>query len=193
VSDSKSTVTQSHAKAGGDNVGRDKTTIGIVNNNQLSSRPGTLERLMDKLAAEIHGDVKTREQIDTLQHYYGRRSHDGIHGLEEKLKHSGRHDEILDAFEKKELFVKLLNRFSLYSSAQEIFAYLLSRAERRFKISVFPSIDQLSPHDIDELISTSIVEPLVAEVGAGVFSVNDAIIMGMVYWLAEQCFIRWHA
>jgi hypothetical protein len=193
VADTKSVVDQSHAKARGDNVAGNKTSIGVLNQTNRPVRAGTLELLMEKLSDEMRDDKVTRDQIDTLQLYYKKRSHDGVDGLEAKLKHAGRDAEVLDAFEKKELFVKLLTRFSLYASAQEIFAYLLARAERRYKTTVLPMIGDLGVADIDNLISTAIVEPLVEEVGAGVFSVNDAIVLGMVYWLAEQCFVRWHA
>lgn len=147
---------------------------------------------MEKLAHEIATNEETRQQIDTLQLYFERRSHDGVEGLEAKLEHSGRADCKLDAFAKKELFAKLLTRYSLYASAQEIFAFMLARADTRFRTYVLPRVDELSISEIDALVISDIVEPIVEEIGFGPFNVNDAIVAGMVYWLAEQCFVRWH-
>lgn len=147
---------------------------------------------MEKLATEIANSEETRQQIDTLQLYFEHRSHDGVDGLEAKLDHSGRSDTKMDAFGKKELFVKLLNRYSLYASAQEIFAFMLARADSRFRANVLPHVGILSIVEIDALVISNIVEPIVEEVGFGPFNVNDAIVTGMIYWLAEQCFVRWH-
>nr|WP_292529113.1 ABC-three component system protein [Mesorhizobium sp.] len=37
-----------------------------------------------------------------------------------------------------------------------------------------------------------IVNPIVEECGGELMSVNHNLVQGMVYWLAEQCFIKWH-
>ena len=39
---------------------------------------------------------------------------------------------------------------------------------------------------------THIVAPIVEECGCGVFTMTYNHVLGMIYWLAEQCFIRWH-
>jgi hypothetical protein len=183
-------VDQKHASAGGDVVAGSKTENHTYNNIAAVT---AIEKLMAKLASEMREDVKVRAQIDELQHYYRQRASDGVVGLEAKLKAAGRSDELLDAYEKKELFVKLLNRFSLYASAQEIFAFMLARGESRFKTYVTPAVQNGQVGLIDQLTIERIVEPLVAELGGGAFPVTDALIMGMIYWLAEQCFVRWHS
>jgi hypothetical protein len=45
---------------------------------------------------------------------------------------------------------------------------------------------------INQLTSELIVEPAVLECGASVFQLDHNTALGMVYWLAEQCFVRWH-
>jgi hypothetical protein len=89
---------------------------------------------MQRLADEIRNDQKVRDLVEGLQHYYVRRSADGVEGLEAKLTAGNRSHEILDALERKERFVKLLDKWSLYASAQEIFAYLLAKAELEFRL-----------------------------------------------------------
>jgi hypothetical protein len=69
---------------------------------------------------------------------------------------------------------------------------MLARADTRFRTYVLPRVDELSISEIDALVISDIVEPIVEEIGFGPFNVNDAIVAGMVYWLAEQCFVRRH-
>ena len=130
--------------------------------------------------------------VEGLQRFYSRKSVDGIDGLEAKLTAGGRSHELFDALEQKERFSKLLDKWSLYASAQQIFAYLLAKAEHEFRLIVLPQITLLDEVCINQLVSERIVYPLVDEVGDGVFNVDPGIVMGMIYWLAEQCFVRWH-
>ena len=105
---------------------------------------------------------------------------------------SGRAYEYLDAIEKKELFAKLLEKFSLYASAQEILAALLARAEYIFTHFIYPQVSSLSILEVNQLVDGKIIEPTIDECGASVFAIDHSVAMGMIYWLAEQCHIRWH-
>ena len=107
-------VDQAGATARGDIVGRDK----IEQHYHPLERPGVIEQFLQKLQKEVENNECVRETIEALSHFHSRRSHDGVDGLEAKLKAANRSDEYLDAIEKKELFVKLLERWSLYASAQ---------------------------------------------------------------------------
>jgi hypothetical protein len=55
-----------------------------------------------------------------------------------------------------------------------------------------PQISTLDEVSINKLIAERIVYPLCDEVGAGVFNLDPGLVIGMFYWLAEQCFVRWH-
>jgi hypothetical protein len=186
-----STTNQSGAIAGHDIVGRDKHTA-IFNYNAPALQPKIVAELMDKLRHEIDTNQTIRDTIDNLRLFYLRKSDDGVVGLEPKLIKGGRESETLFALEKKEQFAKLLERWSLYASAQEIFAYLLAKAEHKFSTEVRPKIKTISGEDIDKLVTSTIIEPLIDECGVGVFNLNHSIAMGMLYWLAEMCFVRWH-
>jgi hypothetical protein len=183
-------VDQKGAAAEGDIVGRDK-----VENHYYpaTSAPGVIDQLLQKLQHEIANNVHVRDTVEALAHFHNRRSHDGIDGLEAKLNAAGRSGEYFEAIEKKELFAKLLERWSLYASAQEIFAYLLAKAEYEFTYVVRPQLGTLSEVGLNELVRDQIVVPTVEECGSTVFTINHSTAMGMVYWLAEQCFIRWHS
>ena len=182
-------VNQSGSTAGGDIVARDK----VEHHYYAASAPsGVVEKLVLKLKSEIETNLQVQHTVDALANFQTRRSVDGIEGLEAKLTAANRQEEIWDALDKKEQFAKLLQKWSLYASAQEIFAYLLAKAEFEFKHFVYPRIPDLSVMEVDQIVHDRIVETTINEVGADVFILNHSTAMGMLYWLAEQCFVRWH-
>ncbi|RCK45505.1 hypothetical protein TH30_13090 [Thalassospira profundimaris] len=189
-SDNASSVNQSNASAQGDMIGRDKITN---TTNQFERRKSQIESWMEKLAQEISSNEKTQEMVDSLQYFKKKYSVDGIDGLENKLEHAGRgKEQIAKALMRKEEFSKLLDKYGLYGSAQEIFAFLLSRVEHLFEVEVTPLIGHVDDTEIEKLIQHKVVSPVLDEMSQGVFAVNNNHASGMVYWLAEQCFIRWH-
>jgi hypothetical protein len=183
-------VDQAGATAHGDIVGRDKYE---KHYHPLERPAGVVEQLLQKLQKEVANNDRVKHTIEALAHFHSRRSHDGVDGLEAKLKTANRSDEYLDAIEKKELFVKLLERWSLYASAQEIFAHLLAKAEYEFTYIIRPQLDGMSKAKANELVRDHIIVPMIEECGTTVFTINHSTAMGMIYWLAEQCFVRWHS
>ncbi len=183
------TVDQSGASAGGDVVAGNKI---VYNHNYTAQSSKVVEQLLEKLKAEIDKDAKVKSTIENLKFFYVRKSHDGVDGLEAKLIKGNRENELLHALEKKELFVKLLEKWSLYASAQEIFAYLLAKAEYEFTTFVFPKIGKVEDDQINTMVHDKIIAPTLLECGQDIFTLNHSVAMGMIYWLAEQCFIRWH-
>jgi hypothetical protein len=182
-------VDQAGAAARGDIVGRDKNEQHF---HLPEQPPGVVEQLLQKLQNEVENNHHVKHTIEALAHFQKRRSHDGVNGLQAKLNAVDRSDEYLDAIEKKELFAKLLERWSLYSSAQEIFAYLLAKAEYEFTHVIRPQLHEMSKVKTNELVRDLIIVPMIAECGSTVFTMNHSTAMGMIYWLAEQCFVRWH-
>jgi hypothetical protein len=186
-------VNQSGARAGRDIAGRDVHNADVINiSNAAPHAAGIVEQLLMKLNAELESDVKAQAMIERLQRFYTNRSHDGVVGLKDKLTKSGREQTYEDAIEMKEMFVKLLEQWSLYASAQQIFVYLLARAERQFNDVIVPQMATLDAAGVNALVNNLIVEPTVAECGASVFQIDHNTATGMIYWLAEQCFVRWH-
>ena len=188
------TVNQRSARAGHDMIAGDQTVLNysVHNHHGPTAKATVVEQLLTKLQTEIDDNAQVRAMIDSLRYYYEHKSHDGIVGLEAKLEKGNRAHEIYHALEKKELFVKTLEKWSMYSSAQEIFVHLLARAEFEYMTHVFPQIETLSEVEINNAITTRIVEPIVVDCGASVFKLTHGTAMGMLYWLAEQCFVRWH-
>lgn len=175
---------QQGAQAGGSVIGRDY--------NNFEAKKGVIEKLLLKLREQYDCNEQTQTTIDELARYHTRRAADGIDGLEAKLKASGRFDYYDEAIEKKEMFSKLLERWSLYSSAQQIFVHILARAENEFTQVIYGQIPTRIPEEINALVIDRIVNPIVEECGGDLISVNHNLVQGMVYWLAEQCFIKWH-
>lgn len=178
-------VNQKNAQARGDVVAGDKIT------NHITPK-GNIEKLLEKLQQQYDGDEKTQSVIDELARYHSRRASDGISGLENKLKAANKSDSYDDAIEKKEMFAKLLQKWSLYSSAQLIFAHILAKTEIEFTQIIYPQIAQKSEAEINALVIERIINPIVYECGDELLAVNHNLVQGMIYWLAEQCFIKWH-
>jgi hypothetical protein len=182
------TVNQKGASASGDVVGRDKVT-----HNHPPPLPLTkIDKLKARLQQEVDAGACSADLIDQLKHFKKPVPQDGVVGLEAKLEVAGRKPQVLLALEMKEQFAKLLEKWSLYASAQEIFAHLLAMADYRYATQIFPQVGALPAVVIDELVDQKIVGPAIEEVGIDVFSLNHHTAMGMVYWLAEQCRVKWH-
>ncbi|MCL4677209.1 MAG: hypothetical protein KJ017_01290 [Alphaproteobacteria bacterium] len=181
-----SRVSQQHSKAGGDIVAGDKVTT-------FNDAPkGKIEKLLKKLQEQYDGDEATQSIIDELARYHSRRTPDGVSGLEAKLEAAGKCDSFDDAIEKKEMFAKLLQKWTMYSSAQLIFSHILAKAEIEFTQVIYPQIPSKTETEINALVIERIVSPIVEECGDELLAINHSLVLGMVYWLAEQCFIRWH-
>lgn len=159
--------------------------LSFIYTNPPQAPGGVVEQLLRKLEAEIADNAQTQETIQALKRFYNRRSDDGIEGLEAKLDASGRQGELRAAMEKKEMFAKLLERWSLYASAQQIFVYLLARAEHEFNYNIYPKIESLQPVQVNELVTDRIVSPIVNECGSTIFAVDHGTALGMLYWLTS--------
>ncbi len=184
-----SRIDQSNASAGQDIVGGDKNT----SVNVVLTTPSLVEKLLIKLKEQVESDEQIQNTIDSLGRYYAQRSHDGIEGLEAKLKNAGFSSDIyLDAIEQKERFVRLLAKWSMYSTAQQIFAHFLAKTETIFRSTIHPQIPEKTRAEINELLIEKIIDPIVEECGDEVFILDYDLVFGMVYWLAEQCYVRWH-
>jgi len=166
--------------------------IGVINHGEHQLLADKLETLMKKLAEEIAQNLECHELISNLQYYHKKLIVDDVIGLEAKLRHTGRSAQIDEALMQKEEFVKLLEKYSLFQSAQKIFAHCLSMAHHEFRHFVHPHVDVMNTQQIDQIVTTRIVEPLVRECTDGEFFIDHNIAMGLIYWLAEQCYVRWH-
>ncbi|MBB3410010.1 hypothetical protein FHT87_003942 [Rhizobium sp. BK316] len=150
--------------------------------------------LLKKLDEEICNNVKTNSFIDDLQMFENNRAGETVVGLKAKLEKVGRGDEVAFAELKKEHFSKLLVKFEHFPSAQKLFAYFLSRIHEVFETHIVPHASSLSRQDVEKIVEEKIVVPTIADMGMGFehFTLNHSHIRGMIFWLADRCYIRWH-
>jgi len=182
-----SSVNQSYAAPGGDAVARDKiTTV------HQSERRSQIDGWLERLAEELRGNVEMRDFVDSLQYYFQPNPYDEFVGLEAKLDRAGRSAQVRSALRKKEAFSKLLEEWRSYPAAQEIIAYFLTKIETSFESAIVPILGTSSISEIDAEILVNLITPVLNEMGCGPFMLNYNHVTGMVYWLAEQCYIRWH-
>lgn len=185
-------INQSHSQAGGDIAGGDISKIYHFNNHTNAYE--AIEKLAAKLRAEVEEEQTIDGTIANLAYYKRRReAADGIVGLKLKLETVNRLDLWEDALEQKVEFERLLEEWSLYASAQEIFAHILAKVERVFKGQVWPLLPDVADNAADKLVDELIVTPIINECSkVDHFFVNTNRALGMLYWLADRCFVRWH-
>lgn len=181
-------VDQSHATAGGDNVGGNKTVIAMPPREKLAA----FEALKKRLTADITAGLKVMETIDKLKRYQSPISPDDVVGLEQKLTRASREDEIFYALAQKERFAMFMTEWSFFETAQQIIALALATIEYEYSRHIIPHVNSLNRQQVDSLIHDRVVIPLFNDVGVDVFDLDQNLIMGMVYWLADQCYVRWH-
>lgn len=158
-----------------------------------SQIPGLLQRLDTEIKEK---DICVDGFIDDLQMFQDRRSSAPVVGLEAKLSAAERDDQVQSALEKKELFAKLLAKMQHYPSAQKLFALFLARINDVFENHISPhaSSSGMDRQVIDKIIEEKIIQPIIDDMGAGFehFTLNHAHIRGMIYWLADRCYVRWN-
>ncbi|EPE96322.1 ABC-three component system protein [Rhizobium grahamii] len=64
--------------------------------------------------------------------------------------------------------------------------------KNEFTQVIYGQIPKREPEEISALVIDRIVNPIVDECGGDLMAVNHNLVQGMVFWLAEQCFIKWH-
>jgi hypothetical protein len=180
-------VSQKSATAGKNIVGRDDNSVHI-SIGEISH----IKELVSRLDYEIEQDDMREHWIDSLQFFEEPYSPDGVIGLEKKLEACGRPDKLPLALRHKELFVKFLSKYSLYGAAQELLALCLHRVHQEFESQVHPKCGEATITELDQIISENVVNAVVREYGLGTFALNHGLVLGMTYWLAERCYVRWH-
>lgn len=183
----------SQSQVHGDQAGNSITKI--TNYNQIEgAKPSQVNRLLQLLSDQISKDESMVGFVDDLQFFVDNREGETVVGLKQKLEVCGRSSSYGDAKKKKELFAKLLLRFERFSSAQQLFAYIMAAIHETFDTKIIPSTASLSAAEIDALIDSEIIDKIISEFGEGSdhLTLNRTHIKGMIYWLADKCYVRWH-
>lgn len=182
----------------GSDVGGDQAGGSITKTTHYHNVPGVapsqLNRLLKTLALQIQDGDHTSGFVEELQFFVDNRDGETTVGLKLKLEKAGRGATYRDALRKKELFAKLLLRFERFSSAQQLFAYIMAEIHETFESKILPCLDTLSEPEIDSIVDKEIFEKILSEFGEGSdhITLNKTHLRGMIYWLADKCYVRWH-
>ncbi|MEQ1521461.1 MAG: ABC-three component system protein [Aestuariivirga sp.] len=182
-------VDQQGATSGRDIVGRD-AIYNVYSSGLIKSEK--IKELVFRLDKEIGADETRSNWIDSLQFFEEPYSPDGVIGLEAKLKKCQCEHKLFLAMRQKELFVKFLNKYSLYGAAQELLALCLHHVHQEFETHVHPACGIATTVELDQIIASKVIQAVVDEYGFGTFALNHGLVSGMTYWLAERCYVRWH-
>lgn len=150
--------------------------------------------LLKKLDKEIEEGTHSDGFIDDLQMFIDQREDEEIVGLENKLEKVGRGDEFQSAIDKKERFSKILLRLTHFPSAQMIFAFFLSRIHEVFESHIIHQGNPLSRDKVENLVEEKIIQPTLADMGSDFehLTLTPTHVRGMIFWLADKCWVRWH-
>ncbi|WP_426122463.1 ABC-three component system protein [Pararhizobium sp. PWRC1-1] len=181
---------QSKSVVHGDQAGRD--IVKHYHSFGSSQVSGWLKRLEIQISSE-NKDVHNKF-VQSLQFFVDRRDEVDVVGLKDKIEKSGFKIDYYSALQKKEEFSKLLMKFQEFSSAQELFAYFLSIIYDVFDEKICPHIHEMDFGDVQKIIDDDIIGKIFSEIGEGseVFLINRTHVRGMIYWLADKCYVRWH-
>lgn len=184
---------QSRAAVQGDQAGRD------IFKNEYNIGPQSVSQVslwLKKLEIQIKEDNKDIENtfVDNLRYFVDQRDQSEIVGLKAKIEASGYNISYTSAILRKEEFVKLLLKYQEFSSAQELFAYFLSIIHDVFEEKICPIINSLDFSSVQNIVDTHIIDKIFIEIGAGSedILINRNHVRGMIYWLADKCYVRWH-
>lgn len=192
-----SAVTKANINLGSVDSQRDSyisSPIGTIYNNLERDREPfrNILRLKAKISEEKAAGLQILHTIEKLARFERQISTDGIDGLENKLRHADRAFEINYALEAKEDFVKFMTEWRFYESAQQMIVAALAIIEYEYNINVIPQSSHLSIHQINDIIKHSIVFPLLNDMSGDAIEIDVKHVSGMIYWLADQCYVRWH-
>lgn len=192
MAESESTQT-GNTLGSGDMAGRDviKPTYNIGKTS--FGGQSQLEKLYIKLEEEKKKSQVFTEIIDELLHYRKYAKNTPFIGLEKKLENGNRLKYLEFAEISKEKFAKkiLLNEHS--ESAQLIYAFLLAKVYTSFQTNIYTRLNEGHPEEfINQLISESIIKPLEELLGDNLLRIYDDEIYGMIYFLTDNCHIKWN-
>lgn len=188
MSDSRKQVVKSN-KAGKNLV------LGDMHESNFAAQSVAAENvklLVATLEREIEQEDTRANWIDDLQAFREPFVIDGIKGLDEKLYAAGLAHKRIFAIHQKERFVKFLERNSLFYSAQQLLAFCLHEIFNNFEAFVHPRCGEIDEGELHELIAEKVVRKVLDQYSYGSFSLNHSLVWGMIYWLAERCYVRWH-
>ena len=149
--------------------------------------------LLESLAKEIDSDH--REEItkflSELYVFVHARDDTDPDDLETKLISAGRNQELKHAPKALERFEMLLETYKHFPSGQKLLGLFLAQIHDVFCYQILGK--NLPDDKIDEIIQEKIIDKTINDMGAGFvhFTLTPGHVRGMVYFLADKCYVRW--
>ncbi len=148
--------------------------------------------------------LSIKRRIDTLLHKlessgvnsladdYGTKSENDRRNLLEKLVDAGREHEYSIANNYQNQFARRYMKLGLFTTAREEHDNILAEVEQRFVTHVYhPLICRgATDESIAEALQTKVIDPM-ANVTSGHTQLNKLAILSALYFLTEQCHVRW--
>lgn len=185
---------QKNVTAEGDVVGRDKITHEThLHGPTIFREDQVLKRLLEEHERERKIDPEYKEFSDDLNKFFSYSLNKNKRDLETKLNDGERSYLVEIAMESKERVAKKIQKFSHYISAQGIYTYLLTNIRTAFLHEVQGKIksQQFLNYEIDEIVSSKIVEPFLHNLNGSSLSIDKDELYGLLYFLTGNCYIEW--
>jgi len=114
--------------------------------------------------------------------------------LQQKLIDAGKEHEYPLANDAQNRFAQNYMRFGLHTSARRLNDILLAEVKQRFETHVYHAkICQGEPEKVSTAaLQSEVIDPIVNKYGAE-YGATPLTVMQAIYFLAEQCHIRWDA
>lgn len=112
--------------------------------------------------------------------------------LLEKLIDANREQEYSVANDYQNKFARKISKFGLYSNARDDHDSFLTEIESRFHLHIYHPLicKKASDTEINTAIQSHVIDPLISKnIGKTSFSSKD--VLSALYYLTEQCHIRW--
>ena len=149
--------------------------------------------LLSCLAKEIDDDRRAEMTrfLSELYLYVHDRDKSDSDTLEEKLKSAKRDLELRTAPIALERFHMLLETYKHFPSGQKLLGFFLAQVHDVFCHQIAGK--NLTDAAIDAIIQKNIVDKTIEDMGAGFshFTLTTLHVRGMIYFLADKCYVRW--
>lgn len=150
-----------------------------------------IKRHIQKIVKSAEQSTSGSENLTWVVEY-GERSAGDRRDLLQKLIDAGREHEYSYANDAQNRFARRYTKTGLLAAAREDHENLLSEIETRFVTHVYhPLICQFAPdHEIRAALQENVIDPLAGRgIGGTRFSARS--VLSGLYFLTEQCHIRW--
>lgn len=154
--------------------------------------PSKIERLINAAKVFAADSEEYRDLLDELNNYQKPRAGREIIGLKNKLQRANMRPLVDDATYFKSNAITKVARYQLQSHKVAVHNYIYGKINEIFNAHIAPLIRQgLQAHEINQVISEMIIQPLADEVCVADPTINSDTIRGMLYILTGNCHLTW--